>query len=76
MKIPIRNWLVSDFSFLFLYSQTGAGETYKMMEKMSSYKTSSNYTSSDDTRRSPSYPVIKHISSPGKISKKILIHLN
>lgn len=37
-----------------------------MTEKLSSYKTSSNYTSSDDTRRSPSYPVSKRISSPGK----------
>lgn len=40
-----------------------------MTEKISTYKSSSNYTSSDDTRRSPSYPVTKRISSPGKETK-------
>lgn len=55
------------FNFRLKLLQTGAGETYKMTEKLSSYKTSSNYTqSSDDTRRSPSYPIAKRISSPGK----------
>lgn len=55
------------FEFSWKSVQTGTGETYKMTEKISSYKTSSNYTSSDDTRRSPSYAVGKRISSPGKI---------
>lgn len=40
-----------------------------MTEKLSTYKTSSNYMSSDDMRGSPSYSVTKRISSPGMINQ-------
>lgn len=73
-KIPTKSFHCFIFFLLFLFQpslqftsneqQTGAGETYKMTEKLSTHKTSSNYMSSDDVRRSPSYP--KHASSPGK----------
>lgn len=45
-----------------------------MSEKLSTYKTfnSSNYTSTDDIRKSPSYPVTKRISSPGKSKNDFL----
>lgn len=69
IKTELIPWNNKYICLLYIL-QSGAGETYKMTEKLSSYKASSNYTSSDDTRPSPSYPTAKRISSPGKESIK------